>query len=103
MDVLAIILFFWARWLSKQAGVPRWLRFVPPALVVVFFVALGGTLFALVGAFAAVDHLAPADKATFLAVAIGEAMNFTAFGIIFDGLALVVLVVMTVRHKSRKR
>ena len=48
MDVLAIALFFWARWLSTLPGAPRWLRFIPHALVFTFVVSLTGVIFGVI-------------------------------------------------------
>ena len=95
MDFLAIILFFWALWLSKQTGAPRWLRFVPPALVISFFGGFFGTLWGLARAFKGVEGLAPSEKAHALADGISRAMVFTAANLSFDAVVLVVLVTMT--------
>ncbi len=98
MDLVAIILFFWARWLSKQPDAPVWLRYVGPALVVAFFGSMLGTIGGLWLAFHAVENVDPANRATFLAQGISVAMNFTAVALIFDALVLVVLVFFTVRR-----
>jgi hypothetical protein len=96
VDLLAIILFFWAWWLKKQPGTPPWLRFVPPMIVVAFFVSLAGTGLGLLYAFNAVENVAPAEKATMLAKGISRAMNFTAGAIVFDAVVLVLLIILTV-------
>lgn len=45
-------------------------------------IGLLGTVIGMIGAFAAVASASPSEKATFLAAAIAEAMNCTAFGLI---------------------
>ncbi len=45
-------------------------------------VGLLGTVGGLIGAFSAVANVAPAEKATLLSSAIGEALNCTAFGLL---------------------
>lgn len=103
MDFLAIILFFWALWLSKQPGAPRWLRFVPPALVVSFFGGFFGTLWGLSRAFKEVEGLAPSEKANALAEGISRAMHFTAASLVIDAVVLVVLVAITWSLRRRAR
>jgi biopolymer transport protein ExbB/TolQ len=45
-------------------------------------VGLLGTVSGMIGAFSAVANVAPAEKATLLSNAIGEALNCTAFGLL---------------------
>lgn len=45
-------------------------------------IGLFGTVNGLIGAFKAVSHASPADRATILAGSIGEAMNCTRFGLL---------------------
>lgn len=98
MDLLAIILFFWARWLSKRAGAPPWLRYLPPAIALMFLVSLVGTLGGLAYAFWAVESIEAANKATYLANGISFAMNFTAAALVFDALVLLTLIAATLRR-----
>lgn len=98
MDLFAIILFFWARWLRKQPGAPSGLRFAPPLIVGAFLVSSLGTVLGLLYAFERVKSVEPALKATQLASGISVAMRFTAVGIVFDVLMLVTLIVLTVRR-----
>lgn len=97
MDALAIILFVWSRWLAKRPGAPAWMRFVGIALIVSFFGALGGTLLGLRHAFIAVEGVDAQHKARHLSDGIAFAMNFTAAGLAFDVIVLVVLSVVTWR------
>lgn len=99
MDLLAVILFFWSRWLAKQPATPPWLRFVPPLIVVAFFVSLAGTGLGLLYAFHAVENVAPSEKATMLANGISRAMTFTAGAIVFDAIVLVLLIILTVTRR----
>jgi hypothetical protein len=99
VDLLAIVLFFWAWWLKKQSGTPSWLRFVPPLIVVAFFVSLIGTGLGLLYAFHAVENVNPAEKATHLANGISRAMSFTAGAIVFDVLVLGLLIFLTVTRR----
>lgn len=69
--------------------------------MVAFCVSLGGTLLGLIYAFKAVGNVDAAHKQEYLSQSISRAMNFTAFGIVFDVLVLVVLVVLTVRQRVR--
>ena len=97
MDLLAVVLFFWARWLSGRPGAPAWLRHVGPALVVVFVVSVGGTLLGLRQAFVSAGEVDAAHKAQHLSEGISRAMSFTAAGLAFDLLVLPTLAVFTWR------
>ncbi len=97
VDIIALILFFWSRWLAKKPGAPRWLRFVGPALIINIFAALGLTILALLHAFRSNADVDPAHKSQRLAEGIAVAMRFTAVGIAFDALMLLVLIFFTVR------
>ena len=101
MDLFAIILFFWARWLRKQPGTPSGLRYAPPLIFAAFLVSTFGTVFGLLYAFEHVKSVEPALKATQLASDISVAMRFTAVGIVFDVVMLVTLIVLTVRRSVR--
>jgi hypothetical protein len=98
MDLFAIILFFWARWLRKQPGTPSGLRYAPPLIVAAFLISSLGTVLGLLYAFESVKSVEPALKATHLANGITVAMRFTAAGIVFDVVMLVTLIVLTLRR-----
>ena len=102
MDLLAIILFIWARWLSKRPGAPRWLRFVGPLLIVAFLGGFGGTVLGLVYAFHSTGNVDAAHKARHLAEGISFAMNFTFAGVAIDLAVLIALSVVAVRLLSRR-
>jgi hypothetical protein len=77
--IVALGLRAWARRLTDRA--PAWGRHVPILPLVglgLILLGLGGTIFGLVRAFAAVASVDPARKAQVLASAIAEAMNSTA-------------------------
>ena len=97
MDLLAIILFIWARWLSKQPGAPRWLRVVGPVLIVAFFGGFGGTVLGLIHAFHSVGNVDAAHRSQHLAEGISFAMNFMAAGFAIDLGVLIALIVVTLR------
>jgi biopolymer transport protein ExbB/TolQ len=59
-----------------------------------------GTIWGLIGAFAAVANANPADKATLLSSSISEAMNCTAFGLAVAIPALVIYSVLQGRTQS---
>ncbi|MDP1823402.1 MAG: MotA/TolQ/ExbB proton channel family protein [Archangium sp.] len=103
MDLVAVILFVWSRWLAKQAGAPGWVRFVGVALIVSLFGALGGTLLGLRHAFSSAQNVSAQDKARHVADGIAFAMKFTAAGLVFDLLVLVVLSVVTWRLRKGVR
>lgn len=97
MDLFAIILFIWARWLSTQPGAPRWLRFRAPVLILAFFGGLGGTVLGLIYAFHSVASVDAAHKSQHLAEGISFAMNFTAAGFAIDFVVLIALIAVTVQ------
>ena len=97
MDLVALILFAWAHWLSKQPGAPRWLRFLGPALIVNCVGALGATVLARIHVFRSIGTVDAGHKAQVFSDGIAWAMSFTAFGLAFDVVALVLLVMFTLR------
>ncbi len=99
MDLLAVILFFWAWWLKKQPGTPPWLRFLPWLILIAFCVSLFGTGFGLLYAFKSVENLPPSEKSRYLADGISRAMNFTAGAIAFDAVVLVLLIILTITRR----
>jgi biopolymer transport protein ExbB/TolQ len=99
LDLLAVILFFWAWWLKKQPGTPPWLRALPWLIVIAFLVSLFGTALGLLYAFHSVEQLPPSEKSTYLANGIARAMNFTAGAIAFDAVVLVLLIILTVTRR----
>ena len=80
MDLLAVILFIWALWLSKRTGAPRWLRFMPPALVVNFIGSLAGTLLGLMHTFRSLGGVDAGHKQHSLSEGIQRAMSYTSWG-----------------------
>lgn len=74
--VVLAALQWWAVWLVRRSAAPSWPKWVLPALMVVPVV---GAVVGFAGAFKAVGHVAPADKATILAASISEGMNTGAF------------------------
>lgn len=102
MDLIALILFFWARWLAKKPGAPAWLRYVGPALIINIFAALGLTILGLMHAFRSIGNVDAAHRSQRLAEGISTAMKFTAAGVVFDALVLVVLIVVTLRLRESR-
>ena len=100
MDLIALILFFWSRWLAKKPGAPAWLRYVGSALIINIFAALGLTILGLMHAFRSIGNVDAAHKSQRLAEGIAAAMRFTAAGVVFDVVVLLVLIVFTVRLRS---
>ena len=100
MDLIALILFFWSRWLARKPGAPGWLRFIGPALVINIFAALGLTILGLMHAFRSIANVDAAHKSQRLAEGIAAAMRFTAAGLGFDVLVLGVLIIFTARLRS---
>ena len=90
--------------LRKRKSLPVVVRVVPYLLALA--IAGSGTLLtvvALMGAFAAVEHADPASKSRLLAQGISEAMNWTAYGVVFGfvfGLSLLVTELVTYRRRS---
>ncbi len=63
-------------------------------------IGLFGTVNGLIGAFKAVSHASPADRATILAGSIGEAMNCTRFGLLASIPLLIAFSVLNGRTQS---
>lgn len=63
-------------------------------------IGLFGTVNGLIGAFKAVSHASPADRATILAGSIGEAMNCTRFGLLSSIPLLILFSVLNGRTQS---
>jgi biopolymer transport protein ExbB/TolQ len=99
MDLLAVILFFWAWWLKKQPGTPPWLKSLPWLIVIAFLVSLFGTGLGLLHAFHGVEALPPSEKSAYLAEGISRAMRFTAGAIAFDAVVLVLLIILTLTRR----
>lgn len=101
MDLLAVGLAIWALYLAKRPGAPGWLRAIPWVLVVSFFVSMGGTLYGLKYAFDSVANIPADQKAEYLSKGISRAMSFTLYGIAVDVVMIVVLIICTVKLRSR--
>lgn len=97
MDLVALGLAVWSRWLWRRPGAPSWLRWVSWVLLVGFVVSLGGTVLGLRLAFGSVESVDPSQKATVLAASISRAMAFTAAGLVLDAVVFVVLLVVALR------
>lgn len=80
----ALVLGVVANMLRKRTALPAAVRLLPFVLAAVAVLGgVGGTVIGLWTAFGAVGHARPDERATMLARGISEAMNSTAFAIVF--------------------
>ena len=88
---VAVLLHRWARWLAKRPNAPRFLRFLPSAIVVLCAVGFLSVAYGLIVSFGAVsgESVDPSQKARILAEGISEAMNcYALLGIVLLVIAL---------------
>jgi hypothetical protein len=99
VDLLAILLSYWAHRLARRLGAPRWLRWVLPVLVASYVLSTIGTIWGLYHAFASVSGggANASMKQQLLAEGIRRAMVFEAVGIAVDVGAFVLLLVQSWR------
>jgi hypothetical protein len=102
VDLLALGLVIWSRFLARRPGAPRWVRWLWAPLIGVTVGSLLATVLGLRYAFYAASTVPAAEKAQHLADGIARAMTFTAAGLVFDLAAAVALGVYAWTGRARR-
>ena len=96
----AIALAFWARWLGRQYGAPKFVRFMPWAFLASWLIGTIGAGVGFVQTFGAVsgESVDPSQKARILAEGISEAINMLAFSVVVILIGAVTMLLLTWRY-----
>ncbi|HEY1558018.1 MAG TPA: hypothetical protein VGF94_24480 [Kofleriaceae bacterium] len=99
LGAAAVAVYIWAWWLVRSGRAPRWLRWAAAVVVIATIACAGYTIWALSGAFRAVEDVNPADKASMLAHGISSALDVLAIGIAIAGAGAIACGYFTVRPR----